>query len=625
MAIPLDTRQIESRANAQQATGAVTGFSENLFSAFDQFRRENLSTSEGNQWGAEWQQQFDLAKKHGVDTVPHFSSQADPGAVEWMKANPGHSLPEYWHQQREQQFNELKQRFPDAGFKTNIEMFEGMTSRLAGERAEANRVRARASGTGQLGAFIGDVGGAVSDPVVALTLPFGASSGASILRAALTEAALASATEASIQPQIAQFRAAIGNPQAEGEALQNILLAGGGTAALVTALKGIPMGYRALADHYRKSVEEGRLKPTVTEQAALDLLDRHASESESNPYNRSMEGATEAHAANLRKADNAAAEGGIVTGKDLEAPAVSKTGGSVFERRKDTATRKRLEDMTKEELLQEVKIDKLSGLSSWRAFEAAPKKRFIASIDLDGLKFLNDEMGHGAGDEMLKKVGKAIADAMGGTDDAFRKGGDEFAAQANSEKALNAAMVKAQDRLKRAKIKVIKPDGSIIEKHGIEFSFTTGRTFDEADAKLKSEKDARTARGERAERGAEPPGLVRKPGRAAGRNAVRGRTPARVGEAGPVPRGTGENRATPEDIELQVIEADEALVGEVDALLLEKPDLKVAGADTVDESGNLTTSTVTAARLLEDAAEEQRLAKEFEACVLGPAPKEAAA
>jgi diguanylate cyclase (GGDEF)-like protein len=625
MGIPLDTRGIKARASAQQATGTVTGFAENLFSAFDQFRRENLSVSEVNQWGQEWEQQAELAKKHGADLLNNWNTPPDRAALEWMQQHPGPmSLQTYWHEQRDKQIAELKQRFPDAGFKTNIEMFENMVGRLAKERTTANQVRARASGAGEFGAFLGDMGGALSDPVVALTLPFGASASANILRASLTEAVIASTTEAAIQPQVAKFRAAIGNPQAEGEALRNILLAGGGAAAFVSAIKGIPMGYRALANRYRAEIEAGRIKPNTQQRAALDLLERHADESEANPYNRALEGTTEAHAANLRKADEAAAEGTAVPPKDLQAPTVTKAAGNtLFERRRDPETRKRLENMTREELLQEVKIDRLTGISSERAFENAPKKAFVASIDLDSLKWINDNMSHGAGDDMFRKVGQAFRDAFGGVEDVFRKGGDEFAAHADSEKALITALEKARSRLKRAKIKVIKPDGTVIEKHGIEFSFTTGRTFDEADLKLKAEKDARTARGERAERGVQPRGVVRRFGPSAARNTARGRTPARVDSAA-VSRETGE-RLTPDEIDQQLLEAAEGLGAEVKALLAEKPDLKVPGADTVDESGNVVTSTVSAQKLLDDAAEEQRLAKEFEACVVGPAPAEAAA
>jgi diguanylate cyclase (GGDEF)-like protein/PAS domain S-box-containing protein len=51
----------------------------------------------------------------------------------------------------------------------------------------------------------------------------------------------------------------------------------------------------------------------------------------------------------------------------------------------------------------------------------------IVICDLDGLKLVNDTLGHQRGDEMLIFTGKAIAEAIGPHDLAARIGGDEFA------------------------------------------------------------------------------------------------------------------------------------------------------------------------------------------------------
>jgi len=47
-------------------------------------------------------------------------------------------------------------------------------------------------------------------------------------------------------------------------------------------------------------------------------------------------------------------------------------------------------------------------------------------IDVDGLKRINDEQGHAAGDAALADVGRAIREHIRRTDRAFRWGGDEF-------------------------------------------------------------------------------------------------------------------------------------------------------------------------------------------------------
>ena len=50
----------------------------------------------------------------------------------------------------------------------------------------------------------------------------------------------------------------------------------------------------------------------------------------------------------------------------------------------------------------------------------------LLMIDLDGLKAINDSMGHLRGDEVLRSVGRVITGSIRGVDAAYRYGGDEF-------------------------------------------------------------------------------------------------------------------------------------------------------------------------------------------------------
>jgi diguanylate cyclase (GGDEF)-like protein len=50
----------------------------------------------------------------------------------------------------------------------------------------------------------------------------------------------------------------------------------------------------------------------------------------------------------------------------------------------------------------------------------------VAFIDVDGLKRINDERGHGSGDEVLKTLGEALRTRLRSYDLALRYGGDEF-------------------------------------------------------------------------------------------------------------------------------------------------------------------------------------------------------
>lgn len=57
-------------------------------------------------------------------------------------------------------------------------------------------------------------------------------------------------------------------------------------------------------------------------------------------------------------------------------------------------------------------------------------------LDLDNFKFINDTMGHTAGDVLLKKVGKRLQQCMRQYDTVARLGGDEFVIMANDINAI---------------------------------------------------------------------------------------------------------------------------------------------------------------------------------------------
>jgi len=103
--------------------------------------------------------------------------------------------------------------------------------------------------------------------------------------------------------------------------------------------------------------------------------------------------------------------------------------GHVVERRRtETALR---ESMAR--LADVAATDPLTGLRNRREFDrllaTIPRQRFaICAIDVDGLKHVNDEFGHEAGDVMLQAVGQTLSSILRGWDVVARVGGDEFAA-----------------------------------------------------------------------------------------------------------------------------------------------------------------------------------------------------
>jgi len=113
----------------------------------------------------------------------------------------------------------------------------------------------------------------------------------------------------------------------------------------------------------------------------------------------------------------------------------------------DPAERARLEDVLWERAL----VDDLTGLHNRRSFmllaeqalkEAARAKRPLITLflDVDGLKAINDEHGHVAGDRALRWVAEVLR-ANRRTDRCARLGGDEFAALLPDTDPLAAAHV----------------------------------------------------------------------------------------------------------------------------------------------------------------------------------------
>ena len=101
---------------------------------------------------------------------------------------------------------------------------------------------------------------------------------------------------------------------------------------------------------------------------------------------------------------------------------------------RDISGHKRLQD----ELQWHSSHDQLTGLPNRKAFEVTLEQEVnrlkrsqeisaLVYIDLDRFKYINDTIGHGAGDRLLVEIGKLIQTQLRKTDMLARLGGDEYA------------------------------------------------------------------------------------------------------------------------------------------------------------------------------------------------------
>lgn len=235
-----------------------------------------------------------------------------------------------------------------------------------------------------------------------------------------------------------------------------------------------------------------------------------------------------------RSINPAAADEALQAGSDAQAAsklwqivAQARTRGGAslsdsltgFERRQNPGLRKTFDQMTPQEQRQAFYTSEKTGLPNGRAYAEAPHAPAVAALDADSLKFVNDNMGHAAGDELLQRIGSALKNE--GLQ-AYHVSGDEFVVQGDSPKALDAALSKVKDAL--ASRKITAGEHSVTP----EISWGVSNKLSSADALLSQSKQSREAAGLRAARG-EMPSSYEGPLRSASappKGAKGGKTPA---------------------------------------------------------------------------------------------------
>lgn len=102
--------------------------------------------------------------------------------------------------------------------------------------------------------------------------------------------------------------------------------------------------------------------------------------------------------------------------------------------------------------MRQSRVDALTGLQNLRALqEQLPiwlgpaartgRKMAVLMMDIDGFKSVNDQLGHGVGNELLKEVANLLRFAVRVGDAPFRFGGDEFVLLLSDADAQGAMVV----------------------------------------------------------------------------------------------------------------------------------------------------------------------------------------
>jgi GGDEF domain-containing protein len=163
-----------------------------------------------------------------------------------------------------------------------------------------------------------------------------------------------------------------------------------------------------------------------------------------------------------------------------------------YERRVALEKRRRVSEMSREEMQRELLTSEVTGLPNRRAFGEAGTAPAVAMSDVDGLKALN-KYGYEAGNAILKSKADALREA--GLE-AYHDKGDEFLCRSDDIEELMARLELARAILRNCTIVVQRGDGSSLSVTGADFSYGVGKDIDEAELGLRNHKAEREDMGE---------------------------------------------------------------------------------------------------------------------------------
>ena len=259
------------------------------------------------------------------------------------------------------------------------------------------------------------------------------------------------------------------------------------TGATQATLAKTPTGPTdSIADQYDAQVRrQGAEVPAGPSSVDYDALARQNGAISSTPPSTKQLPTTDA------------VSGNRIAPKIDTSPTQSPAGSaptSFADRRVNLTERKRIGEMTPEEMRRELLTSPVTGLPNRRAFDEAGPGDAVAMSDADGLKAFNDRFGYEAGDALLRAKADALKQA-GLT--AFHDKGDEFVYRGTSTADLQSKLENARQTFRNMVIEATLPDGTVKYLKGVDFSYGTGKELSDAETALKAHKSEREARGER--------------------------------------------------------------------------------------------------------------------------------
>ena len=130
-------------------------------------------------------------------------------------------------------------------------------------------------------------------------------------------------------------------------------------------------------------------------------------------------------------------------------------------------------------LMRMSRVDELTGLPNLRALQEQLPSRLgpaartgrrmaVMMMDVDGFKVVNDRLGHGVGNELLKEVANLLRFAVRVGDEPFRFGGDEFVLLLSDADGAGAKVVAARIQ------EIYRSMGQTLRGTDVEVSFSIG-------------------------------------------------------------------------------------------------------------------------------------------------------